>query len=174
MTKIGYIVGSLSSTSLTRKVFEAVKLNAPDGVEVSEIAIADLPVYSPDADAAFPQAAVDLKAQIEAADAVIVGTPMYNNSFSGAVKNAIDWSSRPWGQHSFGGKQTAVVASSIAPHGGALAAEQLAAILAFGEAKVNESSLAVFAGADTFDADGNFSDAELRTAARDLVAALAN
>lgn len=172
MTTIGYIVGSLSSSSITRSVFRAVAQNAPEGVEVREIEIKDLPVYSPDHDAAFPAAALAFKDAIASADAVVLGTPTYNDSFSGAVKNAVDWSSRPWGQHSFGAKPVAVVGSSVAPHGGAKAADMLAAVLEFGEAKVSENRLNVFVGEETFDADGNFVDADLRAQAQALIASL--
>lgn len=173
MTKIGYIVGSISSTSINRAVFEAVRMNAPEGVEIVELPIKDLPFYSPDHDADFPQVARDFKAGIESADAVIVATPTYNNAFSGVVKNAVDWASRPWGQHSFNGKPTAVVGASIAPHGGTPGTESLAAVLAFGEAKVIESRLNVNVGEGTFTAEGDFVDEALRAEARDFLAQVA-
>lgn len=172
-TKIGYIVGSVSSTSINRAVFQAAQLNTPEGVELVEIEIKDLPIYSPDFDGDYPQVARDLKAQIEAADAVIVATPQYNDSFSGAVKNAIDWASRPWGQHSFNGKATAVASASIAPHGGSKAGGFLAAVLEFGQAKVLETQFNVFVGEDTFTAEGDFASAERKAEARDFIAAVA-
>lgn len=173
MTKIGYIVGSLSSTSINRAVFEAVKKNVPAGIELSEIEIKDLGLYSQDHDAAYPQAAVDYKAAIAAADAVVVATPTYNDSFSGVVKNAVDWASRPWGQHAFNGKVTGVAGASIAPHAGSRGTDALSAVLAFGEAKVHETAFNVFVTEETFDADGNFADADLRTRAGEFLSALA-
>ena len=172
-TKIGYIVGSLSSTSINRALFEAVRRNAPEGVEITEIEIKDLPLYSQDHDADMPQVARELKAAVEASDAVIVGTPTFNDSFSGVVKNAVDWASRPWGQHSFGGKPTAVATASIAPHGGRRGGDALHAVLAFGEAKVLETQLNVHVGEGTFTEDGDFADQALRDEARAFVAALA-
>ena len=173
MAKIGYIVGSASSTSINRAVFEAVKMNTPEGVEIFEIEINDLPIYSPDFDAEFPAIAQEFKAKIEDADAVIVSTPQYNDSFSGLVKNAIDWSSRPWGQHSFNSKPTAVASASIAPHGGAKAAGFLADVLAFGEAKLVEDQFHNFVGEDTFAADGNFADEARQAQAREFVKSVA-
>ena len=157
--KIGYIVGSLSSNSINRAVFNAVKAHAPENVEIVEIPINELPVYSPDFDGDYPEVARNFKAAIEGADAVIVSTPQYNDSLSGAVKNAVDWSSRPWGEHSFNGKPVAVATASIAPHGGAKAGSFLAAILEFGQAKVVETQLNVFVNEDTFTPEGHFSDA---------------
>lgn len=171
--KIGYIVGSISSTSINRAVFEALKLNAPEGVEINEIEIKDLPLYSPDYDAEYPQVALDFKAAIEGSDAVIVSTPQYNDSFSGSVKNAIDWASRPWGQHSFNSKPTAVATASIAPHGGNKAGGFLAAVLEFGEAKVMENQINVFVNENVFAADGNFATEELKAEAREFMAAVA-
>lgn len=159
--KIGYIVGSISSSSINRQVFEATKNLVPAGAELVEIAIADLPMYSPDWDAQYPQAALDFKAAIAGVDTVIVATPQYNDSLSGVLKNALDWASRPWGQHSFGNKPVAVASASIAPHGGAKAGGFVADILAFGEAKVLETQLNVFVNADTFDASGSFAQPAL-------------
>lgn len=173
MTTIGYIVGSISSTSINRAVFEAVKRNVPEGVELTEIAIKDLPFYSPDHDGGYPQVALDFKAAIEGADAVVVATPTYNDSFSGLVKNAVDWASRPWGQHSFNSKPTAVFGASISPHGGSRGAEALGAVLSFGEAKVLETPFNVQVTDATFDAEGDFADVEVRTAVRDLLTQLA-
>ena len=42
-----------------------------------------------------------MKKAISEADAVLFITPEYNRSIPGALKNAIDWASRPWGQNSF-------------------------------------------------------------------------
>ena len=170
--KIGYIIGSLSSTSLNRAAFEAVKKNAPEGVEFSEIAIAELPFYSQDAEVEFPAAATEFKKAIEAADALVVVTPTFNNSLPGALKNALDWSSRPWGNNSFAGKTVAIASASPSSHGGAPAANHVADVLAFGEAKVLESQLNLTVAEGTFTAEGDFADAATKAQAKDFVAAL--
>ncbi|MFC6697556.1 NADPH-dependent FMN reductase [Nocardioides daphniae] len=171
--KIGYLVGSLSSISINRATFEAVRKNAPEGVEITEISIADLPLYSQDHDHDFPEVARQLKSAIEAADAVVVATPTFNDSFSGVAKNAIDWASRPWGQHSFNGKPVAVAGSSIAPHGGTPGTTAMAAVLAFGEAKVLETPFNLNVTETTFTPDGDFADDEVRAEAKAFIAALA-
>jgi chromate reductase len=61
----------------------------------------DLPLYSPDHDAAYPPEATALTEAIAASDAVLFVTPEYDRSIPGALRNAIDWASRPWGQNSF-------------------------------------------------------------------------
>ena len=168
--KIGYIIGSISATSINRKVFEATKLLVPAGAELIEIPIVDLPMYSPDLDAGYPQQALDFKAAIAEMDSVIVATPQYNDSLSGVLKNALDWASRPWGQHSFANKPVAVASASVASHGGAKAAGYVAEILAFGEAKVLETQLSVFVNAESFTDSGAFAQAEVAAEAANFLA----
>lgn len=136
MTKIGYIVGSISSTSLNRRLAEAVVRLMPEEVEAVEIPIKDLPFYSPDYDADFPQVGRDFKAAIEGVDGVLIVTPEYNRSIPGVLKNAIEWSARPYGNMSFSRKPVAVLGGS--PGGIATAAGQqhLKAILAHVDAIV--------------------------------------
>jgi len=106
---IGYIVGSISSTSINRRLAKALEKVAPEGVTLKEIPIKDLPFYSPDYDGNFPQVAVDFKNAIEDADAVFIVTPEYSRSIPGVLKNALDWSARPYGEASFNDKPTAVI-----------------------------------------------------------------
>ena len=115
MTKIqvGYFVGSLSSTSINRVLSRALIRLAPHDMEFTEIPIADLPLYSPDYDGDFPPEARALKASIAAVDALLFVTPEYNRSIPGALKNAIDWASRPWGENSFVHIPAAVIGASI-------------------------------------------------------------
>jgi chromate reductase len=93
--KIGYFVGSLSSHSINRTLSKALIRLAPAELEFTEIPIKDLPLYSPDFDAAFPPEAQALKDAIAASDGILFVSPEYNRSIPGALKNAIDWGSRP-------------------------------------------------------------------------------
>jgi len=129
VTKIGYIVGSISSTSLNRQLAIALAKLAPEGVEFEEIEIKDLPFYSPDYDAEFPQVGTDFKAQIESVDGVVIVTPEYNRSIPGVLKNAIEWASRPYGSFSFGGRPVAVLGGSPGAIGTAAAQQHLKAVL---------------------------------------------
>ena len=126
---IGYIVGSISSTSLNRRLATALARLAPQGVRLVEIPIADLPFYSPDHDADYPQAARAYKQAIADVDGVIIVTPEYSRSIPGVLKNALDWAARPWGQGSFDGKPTAVIGTSGRPISTAAAQQHLKAIL---------------------------------------------
>ena len=129
MPRIGYIVGSLSSKSINRQVANALVGLAPADVELVELNYGDLPVYTPDADAHYPVEAVDWKRAIESVDGVIIVTPEYLRSIPGALKNALDWASRPWGTNSFNGKPVAIAGASIGAIGTAAAQQHLRAIL---------------------------------------------
>jgi chromate reductase len=96
--KVGYFVGSLSTTSINRELSQVLINLAPDDLEFTEISIGNLPLYSPDHDANYPAEATALKEAIRRSDAVLFVTPEYNRSIPGALKNAIDWASRPWGR----------------------------------------------------------------------------
>jgi len=99
--KVGYFVGSLSSTSINRMLAKALVRVAPPELELTEIPIKDLPLYSQDYDADYPPVARTFKKAIADVDAVLFVTPEFNRSIPGGLKNAIDWASRPWGQNSF-------------------------------------------------------------------------
>lgn len=129
MTTIGYIVGSISSTSINRNLALALARLAPKGVELVEIPIADLPFYSPDLDSDYPQVALDFKQAILDSDGVIIVTPEYSRSIPGVLKNALDWASRPYGQGAFDGKPTAVIGTSGGPISTATAQQHLKTIL---------------------------------------------
>jgi chromate reductase, NAD(P)H dehydrogenase (quinone) len=129
--KVGYFVGSLSSTSINRLLAKALVRLAPPELELTEIPIKDLPLYSQDFDADFPPAARAFKQAIADVDAVLFVTPEYNRSIPGGLKNAIDWASRPWGQNSFARKASAIIGTSPGSIGTALAQQSLRGVLAF-------------------------------------------
>jgi chromate reductase len=133
--KVGYFIGSLSSTSINRQLSRALIRLAPEDLEFSEIEIGNLPLYSPDFDADYPPEATALKEAISASDAVLFVTPEYNRSIPGALKNAIDWASRPWGKNSFHHIPAAVIGASPGPIGTAVAQQSLRAVLSFCNAR---------------------------------------
>ena len=128
---IGYFVGSLARNSINRKLAVALTRLAPAEITMREIPIRDLPLYSWDYDAAYPPAGQALKAAIADVDAVLFVTPEYNRSIPGALKNAIDWASRPWGKNSFARKPSAVIGASVGAIGTAVAQQSLRSVLSF-------------------------------------------
>lgn len=128
---IGYFVGSLSSTSINRTLSQALIALAPDQLEFREIPIRDLPLYSPDHDADYPAVARALKEAVETSDGILFVSPEYNRSIPGALKNAIDWGSRPWGTNSFARKPTGIVGASIGGIGTAVMQSSMRSVLSF-------------------------------------------
>jgi len=133
--EVGYFVGSLSSTSINRVLSRALIRVAPPELAFTEIPIGNLPLYSPDHDADYPPEAKALKQAISRSDAVLFVTPEYNRSIPGALKNAIDWASRPWGQNSFHHIPAGVIGASIGAIGTAVAQQSLRGVLSFCNAR---------------------------------------
>ena len=129
--KVGYLIGSLSSTSINRKLAQALIKLAPPQLTFSEISFRDLPAYSQDHDADYPPVARAFKQAIRDVDAILFVTPEYNRSIPGALKNAIDWASRPYGQNAFARKPSAVIGASPGAIGTAVGQQSLRAVLAF-------------------------------------------
>lgn len=128
---VGYFVGSLAKASINRKLALALTRLAPPELSLREISIGDLPLYSYDFDADYPPAGRALKDAIADVDAVLFVTPEYNRSIPGALKNAIDWASRPWGKNSFARKPSAVIGTSPGKIGTAVGQQHVRSIMAF-------------------------------------------
>ena len=157
--QVGYFVGSHSSTSINRTLSKALIPHAPDDLEFHEIPIGDLPLYSPDFDQDYPPEAMALKEAIARSDAVMFVTPEYNRSIPGALKNAIDWASRPWGQNSFDHMPAAVIGASIGQIGTAVGQQSLRAVLSFCNARQMTAPEAyIYFRPDLFTDDGEVTD----------------
>ena len=129
--KVGYLVGSLAAASINRKLARALARLAPTELELAEISFRDLPLYSYDHDPNFPPVARAFKQAILDVDAVLFVTPEYNRSIPGALKNAIDWASRPYGQNAFARKPSALIGTSPGAIGTAVAQQHLRSVLSF-------------------------------------------
>jgi NAD(P)H-dependent FMN reductase len=89
--RIAVVVGSLRRGSWNRALAHAVISLAPADFSFEFVEIGELPLYSQDYDADFPEVAKRFKQSIEAADALLFVTPEYNRSIPGVLKNALDW-----------------------------------------------------------------------------------
>lgn len=157
--KVGYFVGSLSSSSINRVLSKALIGVAPSDMEFTEIPIGNLPLYSPDFDTSYPPEATAVKDALAASDAVLFVSPEYNRSIPGALKNAIDWASRPWGQNSFDHMPAAVIGASIGQIGTAVAQQSLRGVLSFCNARQMTAPEAyIYFQPDAYDSDGRVTD----------------
>lgn len=130
--KVGVLIGSLAKASINRQLANALSKLAPDaGLDLQEIPIRELPLYSYDYDADFPPVARQFKQSIAGVDAILFVTPEYNRSIPGALKNAIDWASRPWGTNSFARKASGIIGTSPGAIGTAVAQQHLRSVLCF-------------------------------------------
>jgi chromate reductase len=162
--KVGYFIGSLSSTSINRELAKALIRLAPDDLEFHEIPIGDLPLYSQDYDAHYPPEAMALKDAIHRSQAILFVTPEYNRSIPGALKNAIDWASRPWGQNAFDHIPAAIIGASIGQIGTALSQQSLRAVLAFCNARQMTAPEAYITYTpEMFPGDGQVNDRAMRS-----------
>src|SRR5262245_39291483 len=110
--RIGYLIGSLAKGSINRKLSQALVRLAPADFVMTALPIRGLPLYSYDSDAQYPAPAQAAKDALGAADARLFVTPEYTRGIPGALKNAVDWGSRPKGHNSFARKPSAVIGCS--------------------------------------------------------------
>src|SRR5262245_9309235 len=116
--KVAVLVGSLRKESFNRKMARALVAMAQPPLKLEIVEIGQLPFYNQDYEANPPSEATTFKQRIQESDAVLFVTPEYNRSVPGALKNAIDVGSRPYGKSAWNGKPTAVVSVSPGAIGG--------------------------------------------------------
>lgn len=130
MTKLLGISGSLRAGSLNTKLLRAMSELLPKGAALTVRSIADIPLYNGDLDVdGGPDSVRALKAEIDAADGLIIATPEYNYGVPGVLKNAIDWVSRPAYESVLVGKPVAIVGAAPGLVGTARAQAQLRNVL---------------------------------------------
>jgi len=135
------LVGSLRADSHNRKLAEAIALNAPEDVNVRVYgSLGNIPFYNEDIDVEgqVPAEAAALRAAAAEADALLLVTPEHNGTMPAALKNAIDWLSRPFGAGALAGKPTAVVGTAFGQYGGVWAQDEARKAVGIAGAKVLE------------------------------------
>jgi chromate reductase len=127
--RIAVLVGSLRHASFNMQLARALEKLMPPHMKLT-FADLDVPLYNQDLDNAMPTPAVALKTLIRESEGVLFVTPEHNRSIPAALKNAIDWGSRPPGQNVWQGKPCGIVGISPSAAGTALAQQHLRNILA--------------------------------------------
>jgi chromate reductase len=160
---VAVLVGSLRKDSLNRKVALALAAMAPPGLKLDLVEIGQLPLYDQDLDVQPPAPWVAFRDRIRRADAVLFVTPEYNRSVPGALKNAIDVGSRPYGKSAWDGKPGAVVSASPGAIGGFGANHHLRQSLVFLNVPVLQQPEAYLGGVDKlFDERGGIANESTR------------
>jgi chromate reductase len=106
------ICGSLRKYSYNRGLLRAFEQQLPENITFTEADISEIPFYNEDKEQPFPEAVLKLKAVIETADAVIISCPEYNLSYTGVLKNTLEWLSRRSLQTPLAGKPVAVIGAA--------------------------------------------------------------
>lgn len=173
--KILAISGSLRAASYNGALVAGLKELAPEEVDVEIYGdVGSLPHFSEDLEGDnTPAEVIELRRRLHEADAVLISTPEYNGGMPGALKNLIDWASRPYGESSFAGVPVAVTGTSVSPYGAQLAQEQLLPVLrAVGAVTVGEAH-PVGLAQDVFASDGSITDAGVVDLMKGLLSDLA-
>jgi chromate reductase len=138
------ISGSLRHDSHNTELLRAAATLLPSGVEFELYdGLKQIPPYDEDDEAQPPAAVVDLRERIGAADAVLFATPEYNHSIPGALKNALDWVSRPIETNTLRNKPVAVIGASTGMFGAVWAQAELRKVAAALGARVLDRELPV-------------------------------
>ena len=169
--KVLGISGSLRKGSFNTAALRACAEIMPAGMTMTYARIDDLPLFNQDVfDAGLPESAKRFRAEVTAADGLLIASPEYNFSVTAALKNAIDWGSRPPNQV-FQDKPIALFSVSQGPMGGARVQYDLRRILGqlWGHVLPRPE---VFIGSSPskFDAQGHLTDETTRKFLADLLA----
>jgi chromate reductase len=168
------ISGSLRDGSYNTALLRALREEAPAGVEV-EIwqGLKVIPPYDQDDDVVpGPEAVEAFRELVRESDGIFFATPEYNASVPGALKNALDWASRPVATNVFRNKPVAVISSSAGAFGGVWAAAELRKVLGTMGSRVTEAELSVAHAHEKVSDEGAIFDDELRVGLRDALETL--
>ena len=170
---VAVLLGSLRKESYTRRVSDAVIALAPAHLKFRYVEIGKVSLYNQDLDTDAPPAEWRaLRDEIRAADAVLFATPEYNRSVPGALKNAIDIASRPYGKNVFAGKPSAVLSVTPGALGAFGANHHLRQSLTFLDAPVLQQPEMYIANAGKLlNEQGDFASEEARKLAEKFVTA---
>jgi chromate reductase, NAD(P)H dehydrogenase (quinone) len=142
--KILGIAGSLREGSYNRQLLRLAGENLPDGVDFAVWeGLADLPAYNEDDEGGGLLPVAAFRSAVGDADAVLIATPEYNGSIPGALKNALDWGSRPRDTAVFRGKPVAVIGASPGSFGGIWAQAETRKVLGLMGSRVVDAELAL-------------------------------
>lgn len=164
------IAGSLRRGSHNRRLLRAAAHTLPSGVELVEWdGLADIPAFDEDLETTPPAVVQAFLDEIERADGVLIATPEYNASVPGALKNTLDWASRPFPDNVLKNKPMAVVGASTGLFGAVWAQAEVRKALKASGAHVLESELPIGMADGAFTDDDQLQEPELQERLGDLI-----
>lgn len=165
--KILAFAGSTREGSLNKKLLKIAVAGArAAGAEVSESDLREyeFPLYDGDLEqrGGIPEGARRFRDALIGHDGILVASPEYNGSFSGVLKNALDWASREAPNDpplvAFRGKVAAVMSASPGPFGGVRGQIMLRTLLATLQVLVLPDLVVVPAASTAFTDEGRLRD----------------
>jgi len=167
------MAGSLRRSSYNKMLLREAGQLLPAGATLETFELDGIPLYNQDDDSAPPEKIQELKRLVRQADALLFATPEHNFSVSAALKNAIDWVSRPPGDNAWSGKPAAIMGASYGRIATARAQAHLRQIFAYIDVyPVNKPIVMIGEAAQAFDAQGNLKDEKSRDLIRQLLDSL--
>jgi len=165
--------GSLRKGSYNKSLLRAALEMVSSEVELEIFDLEGIPPFNQDLENQPPEKVKEFKAKIRAADAILIVTPEYNYSMPGALKNAIDNASRPYGDNPFNGKPVAIMGASIGMLGTARAQYHLRQSLVFlNMYPLNQPEVMVPLAHEKIDQNGRLTDQKTRGKIKELLEAL--
>lgn len=179
--KVLAFAGSLREGSWNKKLVKlALEGARAAGAEVTFLDLRDLalPMFDEDEEKkGLPPGAKRLKETMRAHHGLLIASPEYNSSVSGALKNAIDWASRPEPGEPplscFNDKVAGLMAASGGALGGIRGMVHLRAILGNINVIVLPQQLAVGKVHEAIGEDGRLKDAKQQQAIENIGASVA-
>lgn len=180
-THLLVFAGSTREQSWNRKLAGTVSAMATaEGAQVTRLELADfdVPLYNADLEAkGTPRDVIRLKEIFHAHPAWIICSPEYNGSYTGLLKNTIDWVSSPvkgdptWssGTKPFVGKVVGLLSTSPGALGGVRSLSHLTPLLMNLQTWVAPRQLAIPRATEAFDPDGRLSSEAHRTAVHGVI-----
>lgn len=167
------ISGSLRKKSYNTALLRAAADLLPPSMTLEIFDLVSLPIFHPDFEKPFPEPVTAFRAKLAQADALLIATPEYNSSISGALKNALDWASRPPDQP-LNHKPVAIMGASTGNFGTVRAQLQLRQVLTHvGALPLSKPEVLVARAEQSFDAEGHLIDPNACGFLHDLLIALA-
>src|SRR3954452_12175189 len=175
--------GSLRRESYNKKLVHlAARAAREAGAEVTLIDLKDfpLPLFDQDLEAeqGMPENGAKLKRLFIEHDGLLVASPEYNSSITAALKNAIDWASRPAPGEpplvAFRGKVAALMSASPGALGGLRGLSHLRSILGNLGVIVLPDQIAVARAHEAFGPDGSLADRKQQAGIEELGKTLAS
>lgn len=179
MTELLGICGSTRRGSWNRALLHAAVELVPPLTRLEIQDLADIPNYDQDRDDQLggtrtPSAVLTLRRRIERSDGLVLSSPEYNWSFSGVLKNALDWCSRPAFRSILAGKPTLLIGASSGPAGTGRAQLHLRQVLLSTRTSVLMDCLQVANASEHFDETGRLKSPEIRSQLQELLNVLAS